>query len=181
MNIFRQLEKTHSKENSLEIISYIGKDEKRFKELMDCFFAGTKDYRVPQRAAHVVSLGFDKHPELIRPYLNQLIEHLCNPDLKGSLKRNILRILQFSEIPEKQRGDVYKRTYELLENPKEEIAVRAFAMTVLYNIAEFYPELKPELKSTIQFVLEEFGCSPGLRSRGNAVLKKLNQIAFSAT
>ncbi len=179
MNIFRQLEKTHSKENSLEIISYIGTDEKKFSELMDCLFMKTQDYRVPQRAAHVVSLSFDKHPELIQPYLDQLIECLHNPDLKSALKRNILRILQFCEIPEKHRGNVFKRGYEILENPSEEIAVRAFAMTVLYNITEFYPELKPELASTIQFVLEEPNCSPGIRSRGNAVLKRMKKGAFS--
>lgn len=179
MDIFGQLEKTHSKENSLEIISYIGTDEKKFSELMDCFFMKTQDYRVPQRAAHVVSLSFDKQPELIRPYLDQLIEFLYDPNLKGPLKRNILRILQFSEIPEEHKGKLFKRVYELLENPKEEIAVRAFSMTVLYNICKFYPELKPELEATILFILEEPNCSPGVKSRGNAVLKKIRQQALS--
>src|SRR5690606_31993260 len=126
MNIFRQLEISHSKENSLKILTYISHDQEKFAELMNCFFMKTQDYRVPQRAAHVVSLSFDKQPELIRPYLDQLIEYLFVPHLKGSLKRNILRILQFSEIPEQQRGKLYDCVYAFLVNPKEEIAVRAF-------------------------------------------------------
>src|SRR5690606_30925323 len=104
-------------------------------------------------------------PELIRPYIDYLIELLDDISLNSALKRNILRILQFSEIPEKHRGNLFKRVYEFLENPKEEIAVRAFSMTVLFKICEFYPELKPELETTILFILEEPNCSPGIKSR----------------
>lgn len=175
MNIFQQLEITHSKENSLKIIEYIGNDQQRFGELMDCFFTQTKDYRVPQRTAHVVSLTFDKNPELVLPYLPKLIREFMRKNLKNSLKRNILRILQFCEIDEKDRGIVYDRAFELMINPQEEIAVRAFAMTVLYNISQFYPDLKPELKAAIFIVLEEPKSSPGVRSRGNAILEKLNK------
>ncbi len=175
MNIFQELENTHSKENSLKIIAYIGKDERKFEELMNCFFSKTNDYRVPQRAAHVVSLSFNKHADLIIPYIPQLIKCLMDKDLRNTLKRNILRILQFCEIEEKDRGRVYERVYEILVSPKEDIAVRAFAITVLYNITQFYPELKPELRTTIEFVLEESECSPGVRSRGLIILKKLSK------
>lgn len=175
MNIYNQLETSHSKENSLKIISFIGKDENKFSELMDCFFMETKDYRVPQRAAHVVSLIFDKNPQLIQPYVLQLIKFLYNPELKNSLKRNILRNLQFCEIPQEEMGKLYDRIFQLLTNPNEDIAIRAFAMTVLYQITRFYPELKPELKSTIEFILEEPGCSPGVRSRGRKVLSDLQK------
>lgn len=178
MNIFHQLENTHSKENSLKILAYIGTDAKKFDELMDCFFMGTKDYRVPQRAAHVVSLSFDLHPELIEPYVPNLISCLLKKDLKNALKRNILRILQHSAIPEKQRGELYARLYEILIQPEEEIAVRAFSMTVLYNLTQFYPELKSELLSTIEYILEEPTISPGIRSRGNYVLKALRKDSF---
>lgn len=155
MNIYHQLETSHSKENSLKIVSYIGNDPLLFKELMDCFFMGTKDYRVPQRAAHVVSLSFQKNPGLIYPYIPRLIPLLQEQDLKGALKRNILRVLQFCEIEESLRGVLYSRAFELLADPKEEIAIRAFAMTVLYNLSAHYPELKNELKTMIEMVLEE--------------------------
>lgn len=173
MNIFRQLEKEHSKENSLSIVSYIGNDSERFAELMDCFFAETKDYRVPQRAAHTLSLTFDKQPDLILPYREKLIQNLENPKLKSSLKRNILRILQFTEVEEHWMGNLYENCFELVANPKEEIAIRAFAMVILYNISNTFPELKPELKLLIESVLEEPEISPGVRSKSNHILKKL--------
>ncbi len=175
MNIYQQLETSHSKENSLKIVSYIGNDKIRFKELMDCFFLGAKDYRVPQRAAHVVSLSFDKNPGLIYPYIPKLIQSLQKPDLKGALKRNILRVLQFCEIDEPLRGPLYSRSFELLAHPKEEIAIRAFAMTVLYNLTNYYPELKPELKAMIEMVLDEQNISAGVRSRGTKTLAQLNK------
>ena len=175
MNISQRLESAHSKENSLEIVSYIGNDKIRFQELMNCFLLGTKDYRVPQRAAHAVSLCFDKNPSLIQPYIPELVQLLENPDLKGSLKRNILRILRFSEIEENLRGTLYSRTFELLADPKEEIAVRAFSMTVLYNITQYYRELKQELKAMIEMVLSEPKVFPGVKSRGEKTLFLLNK------
>lgn len=173
MNIFHQLEKEHSKENSLSIVSYIGNNAERFHELMNCFFSETEDYRVPQRAAHALSLTFDKQPDLILPYREKLIQNLTNPELKSSLKRNILRILQCTEIQEDWMGGLYDNCFGFLGNPKEEIAIRAFAMVVLYNISNHFPELKPELKAMIESVLEEPQVSPGVRSKSNHILKKL--------
>jgi hypothetical protein len=175
MNIFDQLEKQHSKENSLNIMNYIGKNKARFKELMECFFAESQDYRVPQRAAHVVSVCYDKHPELILPYIQKLIELLLNPYLKGPHKRNILRILQYGNIPEASMGRVYGKVFDLMLNPKDEIAVRAFAFTVLYSISQTHPELKPELKSAIEIVLAEENLSPGIQSRGKKTLQLLQK------
>lgn len=173
MNIFNQLEKEHNKENSFKIIHYIGNDAGRFKELMSCFFAETQDYRVPQRAAHTVSLIFVKKPELVIPYKEKLIRSILDPGLSSPLKRNILRILQSMELEEDSMGNVYERCFEILMSPKEDIAVRAFSMTVLYNISEQFIELKPELISAIEIVLTESVSSPGIQSRGKNVLKKL--------
>jgi len=173
MDICKQLERSHSKENSLSIISYIGNDAERFRELVDCFFMKTPDYRVPQRAAHALSLTFDYQPGLILPYLEKLIRHLREPELRSPLKRNILRILQFVEIPEKDMGNVYGTVLGFLENPGEEIAIRAFSMTVLYNISEKFPELKPEIRMVIESVMEEPKASPGILSKGKNILKKL--------
>jgi len=140
---------------------------------MDCFFAETDNYKVPQRAAHTVSLMFDRNQQIVLPYMNRLIISVLNPELTSSLKRNILRILQSMEIPENFLGEIYEACYGFLINPKEEIAIRAFAITVLYNISEKYPELKPELAATIESVLSEPGCSPGVQSRAKKALKNL--------
>lgn len=175
MDIFQRLENSHSKENIASIIDYVGKDKNRFRALMDCFFMVTKDYRVPQRAAHTVALIFDQKPELIRPYVPEFIGLMLLPETRNSIKRNILRILQHCEIEEKFSGRLYSRLFEILSDPNEEIAVRAFSITVLYNISEEHKGLKPELRSLIEMVLAEPECSQGVRSRAVKALRKLEK------
>lgn len=175
MNIFQKLESKHSKENSKEIIAYIGNDETRVQELLNCFFAQTKDYRVPQRAAHVVSILYDRNPDLIKPYIPQFIEKLKEPKLKGSLKRNILRILQHGNVPEDSKGFVYDLVFQWMMDPKEEIAVRAFACTVLYQISQDYFDLKYELKSALDLILEENPLAPGVLSRARKTRELLDR------
>lgn len=79
MNIYEQLQKEHSQENSLNIVSYIGNDVERFRELVDCFIMQTEDYRVPQRAGQVLSLIVDNQLKLILPYLAEFIQYLQKP------------------------------------------------------------------------------------------------------
>ena len=179
MDIFQSLENSHSKENIASIIAYIGKDKNRFRDLMDCFFMVTKDYRVPQRAAHAVALIFEKNPDLVKPYIPEFIDLILISETKNAIKRNILRILQKAEIEEKFRGNLYSRLFEILACPNEEIAVRAFSITVLYNITEHHKALKPELKSLIEMVLAEPECSKGVRSRAVKALLKLEKEQFS--
>lgn len=78
------------------------------------------------------------------------------------------------EIPEQQTGIVYEMVLGFWENPKEEVGIRAFSMTVLYNITDQFPELKPELKMTIESVLSEPVTSSGIQSRGKQILRKLS-------
>lgn len=174
MNIFQKLENKHSQENSLEIIDFIVKHPTKMQDLMNCFFAETKDYRVPQRAAHVVSILYERKPEFVRSYLPELIQKLQEPNLKGSFKRNILRILQHGEIPTLNHGEIYDLVFNWVLDPKEEIAIRAFGITVLYHISSFHPDLKMELKSALEMMMEEENLSPGVSSR----LRKTLQLLY---
>jgi hypothetical protein len=44
-------------------------------------------------------------------------------------------------------------------------------MEIIYRYCQIEPDLKPELKSTIEFILEE--APPSIRSRGRRILKKI--------
>ena len=52
----------------------IWNDKKRFAELMNLFLGNT--YRVTQRAAWVVSNCAEEYPELIKPYLEKMMNNL---------------------------------------------------------------------------------------------------------
>ena len=170
MNLEDYIRNTVYKENVSVVVNYIGKDSKRFAHLMEMFFSD--DNRLAQRAAWVMSHCVDKQPELASPYLTKMVKHLYISN-QDAIKRNVLRILQFIDIPEPLWGEVLEKCFEYLESNNEAIAIRAFSMTVAHNISQHVPELKPELKALIEEIII-FG-SAGLKSRGNKIVAKLEK------
>jgi len=134
----------HSKQQAEAIVEYIGHDPKRFAELMKLFFAG--EYRLTQRAAWPMSYCAELHPELIRPYLSKLLDCLERDDQHDAVRRNIVRLLQYIEIPKRLTGKVYARCVDLIDDACQPVAVRAFAMTVAARIAKSEPDLMNELR-----------------------------------
>jgi len=84
--------------------------------------------------------------------------------------------LQNANIPLAVEGKVYDVCFGFLQDTSQTIAVKAFSMTVCFNLAEKHPELLKELEPQIQDILLLQGdSSPAIYSRGNAILKKINQ------
>lgn len=165
MNIEKELLKEHSKRQTTRIVEYIGASPTRFKVLVKAFLSGP--YRVTQRAAWPLSYCVQAHPALIKPHLKSVLTMLDMKDAHGAVKRNILRLLQDIEIPKKLYGVVTDRCFSFLD-PKEPIAVKVFAMTVLSNIAKNEPDLKKELRIVIEDQLPY--ASAGFLSRARKVL-----------
>ena len=86
-----------------------------------------------------------------------------------------MRLLQFIEVPKHAQGLVANLCFTFLQNIKEPIAIRVFAMTVLVNLSKTLPELKNELISIIEDQMP-YG-SPGFISRGRKSLKELKRIS----
>src|ERR1700752_2261284 len=128
----------HSKSQRDKVVKYVGDDTERFKELMNLFLG--PEYRVTQRAAWALSYCVESHPHLIKPYINKLVDQLDKPDQHDAVKRNALRIFQFMEIPEKSQGKLYDTCMKFLLSMHEPIAIKAFSITVLQNMALIYPD-----------------------------------------
>jgi len=173
MDIKQQLLLEHSKANTKLIVGYIGNDPLKLQELMDCFFGNT--YRVSQRAAMAVSHYFDQHIELMRPYLDRMVEELSKDNLHVAIKRNIVRLLQFVEIPEKQEAILFDHCLKFVADPKETIAVVAFSLGIIANICKKHPELKVEVIPVIEDLLQ-FTESAGVKNRGKKILNRLNRL-----
>lgn len=159
--------KEHSKAQTMRIVDYIGNDKLKFAALMDLFFNDV--YRVNQRSAWAVSYCVRLHPELIKPYIRQMLTNLDNP-VHDSVKRNTVRVLQNFNIPESLQGLAVKQCLRLLES-NEPVAVKVFSITLLGNITKQHPELKHELKSIIETQLPY--ASKGFYSRAAKVLKMI--------
>jgi hypothetical protein len=144
MDIKRALLDEHSKKQTMRIVNFIGSDKKRFKKLFDIFLNG--EYRVKQRAAWPLGYVSIEYPELIFPHLSKLIEKLRQKDLHPSIPRNILRIFQEIDIPEKHHGRLVDVCIGFITDARAPAAIRAFSMSVAAQICKNYPELSKELQ-----------------------------------
>lgn len=170
MNIVDEVLREYSKAMKDRVIRYVGQNPARFTELIDAFLKGP--YRVTQRAAWPLSFIVEKHPDMIKPHLRKVIGTLT-PTASVSTKRNVMRLLQFVDIPRSLQGPVLSAGFDFLNDPKETIAVRVFSMTVIASIAREQPEIGKELVLIIEDQLP-FG-SAGFINRGTRILKALKK------
>jgi len=169
MDLKREILKEHSKRQAHKVADYVRDNMKRFEELVNVYLAGP--YRVTQRSAWPLSLCVERHPELIKPHLKKVLDHLTHPNIHDSVKRNTMRLLQFVQIPKRFHGRIASTCFDYLQSNAEPVAVKVFSMTVLTHIIEDQPDLKNEL---IIILEDQFPfASAAFRSRAKKVLKKL--------
>jgi len=142
------------------------------KQLFDLLFkfVFSDDKRLAWRACWIIDTASEDFPELLADKLPFLIEGLLST-ANSSLKRHFTRILCRYSIPEKYLGRLIDRSFELL-SPTEPVAVRAFAMQLLFNMTRQIPDLKGELISVLEYLAEEGG-SAGFMNRSTKLLRQL--------
>ncbi|MCK6618323.1 MAG: hypothetical protein L6Q51_11845 [Cyclobacteriaceae bacterium] len=168
MDIRAELGMKPTKKQVNKIIQYIGDNPARFSALVDAFIQGP--YRITQRAAWPLTYCTEHYPELIVPYLNKLVVIVSRKNAAVAVKRNVIRLLQFVDIPIRLQGRVVSICFSLLTNQTEAIAVKVFAMTVLSNIALKQPSLARELILILEDHLPY--ASPGYRSRALRIIAR---------
>ena len=172
MNIREAILEEHSKAQVLRIADYIGDDKQRFKELMHLFLSD--EYRVCQRSAWVVSTIADRNSELIEPYIEPMLLNL-KEGVHPAVIRNTVRVLNnLKELPDNILGLAASICFNYLETPSVPVAIRVFSMRVLCKICFKEPDLKNELIILIEDMMPNE--SPGFKSAGKDVLKKLDTI-----
>ena len=172
MDLREALAAEHSKRRTLEIVSYVGDDPERFKELIGIFLSN--DYRAVQRSSWAVGYCVEAHPHLIRPYFPKLLAVLLRDDVHTAAHRNIFRMFQFVDIPPRYRGKLYDICTRVLDDLNQPVAVQAFALTVAAKIAAGEQTLLNELKllveksiphSTVALYARAKHVLPGLKPR----------------
>ncbi len=167
MNIREEILKEHSKANALKIAAYACSSPKAFSELMACFM--DKEYRLAQRAAWSVSFASQQNPELLKPYIGDLVFQIQQKDVHPAVIRNSIRILEQIKIPAQFHGEVMNTCFQFIETPSTPAAIKAFSLTLLFNLSSEYPEIKQELKLIIE---ERWQFESGaFKSRGRKILK----------
>ncbi|MGB0882653.1 MAG: hypothetical protein ACPGSO_06835 [Vicingaceae bacterium] len=171
MNYRKEFEKGQSKALTSAIVKEVANSQQKMDELMQCFIEGP--VRITQYAAWPMSDVAKKHPHLLFKYYPLLIDLLNLPNKHNAINRNIMRAFQFVEIPEEYEGEILDVSFKLLNSSSEPVAVKAFSMTVIYNLSKKYPEIKQELSASIEALMPNG--SAGIKSRGGKILKAIQQ------
>ena len=163
-----QLLLEHSKAQTLRLAHWVGADPERLAALLD--IALGPNYRLNQRSAWVLMYVAQQHPQLLEPWLPNMVAKAGEPGVHDAVKRNVVRILEDIDIPDALQDELADLCFRFLADPQEAVAIRVFSMTVLDKICEKIPELRPELNLLIEEHLPH--ASAAFRSRGRKILKK---------
>ena len=136
-------------------------------------YSFSSDKHLSFRASWTLSKVCDRYPEMIYPYLSQIVDSLAGID-NESVLRSFLRILSLTDIEKisaRQQGILADFSFNQLNTGFSAIAVKAYSMEILYRLTLIYPDLANELLTSIRLLMEDG--SAGITSRGRAILRKL--------
>jgi hypothetical protein len=173
MNLEHEIRALRSKQQVVRLVRWIGKDKARLEQLMKAFLQG--DAFLSRKAAWVVGHCAEAHPDLFGQWLKPMVKKMRGPGADGAVKRNVVRILQFVDIPRSLQGMVANQCFEFLSSIDEPIAVRTFSITVLARIAKTEPDLKKELELTVRQMLPYSTAAFRARARMMLGIKYSNQ------
>lgn len=169
MNLREALLNEHSRNQTQKIVRAIGRDQKLFDQLVKLVLE--KNGIISNRAAWVLGYSGITNKDYFLKYLSQLLELLNEKNVHNSLKRNIVRVLQYLDLPDDFCAEAFDTCIKLVLNNNEAIAVRAFSISILQNLIKKYPDFKEELKLSLQQILPN--ASAGLKSKCKRTLLEL--------
>lgn len=158
-------------ENLQYLVNEIVKNPEYYKLLIELAFYDT--HPKSWRAAYLVDKINDNHPELLHPFLSEMIDQV-QVEKSTSKKRHFLKLISSNDLTEAQQGFLLDFCIETMKSGKEPAAVRVHAMQVLQNIAVKEPELIPEILLIIEDEMENHSTA-GIISRGRKLAANLKK------
>ena len=172
MNIRTQLLINHSRSNADAVQHYVEQNSTALPELMACF--ASDEVQVAQRAAMVVGNFGRSHPELLKPWWQDLVSATEDP-IHAAIPRAVIRY--FSELklelPKKIESRLIERCVQAVIAPEEKTATSAFAMKFVTDRAELYPEQAKRLNAALIRLIPSG--TPGFQNRGRKMLEQLKK------
>ncbi len=171
VNIREQLISELSRKNIDYIIHCLGADENGFAEIIRLILHDRDP--VPSRAAWVAEGISGRYPWMAEKYIPDLVDALPVFTHSGT-RRNILKMLSRYVIPADRQGPLVDLCFGWLLSDEEPVAVKVYAMQIIANHLDEYPELRNELKEVIEDRLDRN--SAGFRARGKKILARISRM-----
>jgi len=131
-----------------------------------------REDEISWRAAWTMDKINDKYPEMIHPFLNELIIRAGKTKING-IKRIFLKIISLQPLPDDLTGNFVDFCFKTLRSSDEPIAVRVNAMQILFNVCLKIPDLTNELIFSIESIQND--ASAGIISKSKKLLKQLKK------
>ncbi|MDG2246658.1 MAG: hypothetical protein P8L71_09905 [Flavobacteriales bacterium] len=165
-----------SKKEARKLGMRIRKDEAYLEQVIDLI----KQYKYPEsaKAAWVLRTASDARPSLMGKQVELVIELINNCPLSGA-RRDLLKCLvnlvkmksyHFNET----EGLVLDLCFERLNATEAAIAERYYSMMMLGRFAKSYPDIIPEVISSIEMQLDNG--TDSFKVQGNKLIAKLDLI-----
>ncbi len=158
----------NSRRNADLIADLVLRRTELFGELIRIYLKNEEP--VSRRAAWVADVVTERQPDLLNPFIEEIVTHLRTFTHDG-MKRESLKMLIHSPLPEQNLGQLITICFDWLTSGKESVAVKMFSMEILYRISQQEPEVKKELADSIEWRMQEE--APGFRAHGKKLLKRL--------
>jgi hypothetical protein len=142
-------------------------DRVALKAMIDRLFS--EQQAEQQRAAAVCHSVADHAPALFAPHVETMLA-AAKKQSHPSVIRTVFRTFSSIDIFEKHLGEVIDLAFQLLTDHNEPVAVKVYAMTVIANHLERYPDLAIELETVLREGWKTG--SPGYRNRALKIGRK---------
>lgn len=165
------IKKARNVKDIREIASAVADSIENFGLLISCM--ENNDRHLASMAAWAMSNAAQLNPALLNnTSFHQMLVEIARKTTEGGIKRNIVRAWQFAKLPETMVYDIADIALAFLSSPREDIAVKAFSITVLQNCLKQIPELKEEVVFLVEKEME-YGTA-ALIVRGRKLLKMVS-------
>lgn len=162
---------SYGKVHALDLADFLAKQPERIPELLKIILR--EEEPISRRGAWYFSTLFDKYPQLVIPYVDELIANLEKLQSQAIL-RCFLRTISRVVIPEQYHAYLIQYAADTIMSNKSEIAVKAMAMDIFFQIAKIQPDLFIELEYMIDLIYPEG--SRGLQNKCRNMLNYIEKI-----
>jgi hypothetical protein len=162
-----------SSKRTVEAGAQIAEQEpKLFPSLMELAFRQSGPHSM--RATRVVVLLIERRPDLFGKYIEPILQRMESIHHE-SVKFNMLKIFTFCDLPEDEDnlGKLTNLCFDAVEANVSRIAIKVYAIEILYRISQIEPELKHELLDIIEKYM--MGAQAAFLSRGIKITRKLRK------
>lgn len=174
MDLKKEIEAEHSRRQAERIADWVEEDPVRLHLLWEQVREGKPP--VPQRGSYAMTVLHDRNKTTWAAFVPEFVLHLEKGGYHDAVYRNLFRTLADLPLPEDEdsQGVLLEVSFDQLNAAETAIAIKVFAMDVLYNLCLAWPDLKNELAAAIKIQLP-YG-STGFCNHANKVLKKLEKL-----